>query len=61
LDVGYGQEGDVEELYRRLMQARRMHEQPIDDLTKSRLRELIAELEQQLAAAEADQTDAPPE
>jgi hypothetical protein len=53
--------GDVEELYRRLAQARRMHAQPIDDLTKVRLKELITELEQQLAAAEAGETDAPPE
>jgi hypothetical protein len=53
--------GDVEELYRRLAQARRMHAQPIDDLTKARLKELIVEIEQQLAAAETGNTDAPPE
>ncbi|MDO9439686.1 MAG: hypothetical protein Q7T73_02230 [Beijerinckiaceae bacterium] len=52
---------DVEELYRRLAQARRMHAQPVDPLTKTRLAELVAELEQQLAAAEAGNTDAPPE
>jgi hypothetical protein len=52
---------DVEELYRRLAQARRMHAQVPDQLTKSRLRELFRELEQQLAAAESRSTDAPPE
>jgi hypothetical protein len=52
---------DVEELYRRLAQARRMHAQPVDDLTKNRLKDLITEIEQQLAVAEAGDADAPPE
>ena len=52
---------DVEELYRRLAQARRMHAQPVDGLTKTRLKDLIVELEQQLAVAEVRNTDAPPD
>lgn len=51
---------DKEELYRRLAQARRMSNGAIDSITAERLRSLVAELESQLAAAETDDTDAPP-
>ena len=52
---------DREELYRRLAQARRMHAQPLDELTKNRLKELVTELEKQLAVAESGSADAPQE
>jgi hypothetical protein len=39
---------DRKELERRLAQARRMVAQPVDSLTKERLRELVRDLEEQL-------------
>jgi hypothetical protein len=51
--------GGVEELHRCLAQARRMHAQPIDELTTSRLMDFITEIELQLAAAEAGKGDLP--
>lgn len=52
---------DLEELYRRLTQARRMLAEPVDPLTKERLRGLADDIETQIAAAEVRSTDAPPE
>jgi hypothetical protein len=52
---------DKEELYRRLAQARRMVDEPVDPLTKERLKTLIRDIERDLAAAEARDADAPPE
>lgn len=52
---------DLEELYRRLTQARRMAAEPVDQLTAKRLRALAADIETQIAAAEARKSDAPPE
>ena len=52
---------DKKELYRRLEQAWRMVAEPIDPLTKGRLTMLVAEIESQLAKAEAAETDGPPE
>ena len=47
---------DKEELYRRLAQARRIRAAP---LTLERLEALALELEEQLALAELNDTDAP--
>jgi hypothetical protein len=49
-----------EELYRRLDQTRRVLNQPLDPLTKERLTALAATIEQQIAAIEARDADAPP-
>ena len=49
-----------EELYRRLEQVRRHVGCANDDLTKERIATHAADLEQQLAEAEANDTDAPP-
>jgi hypothetical protein len=50
-----------EELYRRLAQARRMSSAALDPLTKQRLQELTSDIENQLAAVEAIDPEAPPE
>jgi len=49
-----------EELYRRLEQSRRLVAEALDPLTKDRIKNLIAVLEQQIAAVETRDTDAPP-
>lgn len=50
---------DKEELYRRLEQVRRLTSAANDDLTRQRLSALVADIEQQLADAEANDADAP--
>jgi hypothetical protein len=42
------EKSDRKELERRLAQARRMAEEPVDPLTKERLEELVQDLEEQL-------------
>ena len=42
------EKSDRKELERRLAQARRMAEEPVDPLTKERLDELVQDLEEQL-------------
>lgn len=46
-----------EDLYRRLAQSRRLAAQPHDVLTRERLDALVGDLEKQIAAAEANDTD----
>jgi hypothetical protein len=48
------------ELYRRLDQTQRVLSQPLDALTKERLTTLAVSFEEQIAAAEARDADAPP-
>jgi DNA-binding TFAR19-related protein (PDSD5 family) len=50
-----------EDLYRRLEQTRRVLRQVLDPLTRERLEGLANSIEQQLAGAEAKDSDAPPE
>ncbi|MDB5616209.1 hypothetical protein [Tardiphaga sp.] len=50
-----------EELYRRLEQSRRLANGAADPTTQDRLRNLTADIERQLAEAEAKDADAPPE
>ncbi|MDB5688080.1 MAG: hypothetical protein JWR77_2669 [Rhizorhabdus sp.] len=52
-------ENQKEELYRRLAQTRRILAEALDPLTKERLKTLALDIEGQLAAAEARDTDAP--
>lgn len=52
--------GNKEELYRRLGQTRRLADEANDRLTQSRLQALTLELENQLAAVERRDADAPP-
>jgi hypothetical protein len=47
-----GESKDREELKRRLAQAKRMAELPVDPLTKERLQRLVHELEEQLRLSE---------
>lgn len=49
-----------EELYRRLEQSRRLAGAAGDSLTKERLTKLVSDIEHELAAAEARDSDAPP-
>jgi hypothetical protein len=42
------EKSDRKELERRLAQARRMTEEPVDPLTKGRLEQLVRDLEEQL-------------
>jgi hypothetical protein len=42
------EKSDRKELERRLAQARRMAEEPVDPLTKERLEQLVQDLEEQL-------------
>jgi hypothetical protein len=53
--------GKREELYRRLEQVRRHVVAAGDDVTKKRMLTLIADLEREIAAIEAVETDAPPD
>lgn len=53
-------ETNKDELYRRLSQTRRLATALHDALTTERLQALIRDLEQQLAAVEARDADAPP-
>lgn len=53
--------GDLEELYRRLGQTQRMLAEPLDPLTKERLKALAFEIQKQITAAEVRDSDAPPE
>jgi hypothetical protein len=53
------QVSDLEELNRRLTQARRMIAEPVDPLTKERLRGLVADIETQIAAVESREADTP--
>jgi hypothetical protein len=53
-------EGGKEELYRRLEQTRRLASAAHDPLTTERLKALFDELEEQIAASEARDTDSPP-
>ena len=49
-----------EELYQRLAQARRLSDEPVDELTMERLQALIAEIERELAeACDADGQNSP--
>ncbi len=52
---------DKEELYRRLEQVRRHVDLASDPTTRERLGTLVSDLEGQLAAAEAQDADAPGE
>jgi hypothetical protein len=52
---------DREELYRRLEQSRRLLDEALDPTTQTRMKALVMDLQQQLAAAEAKNADAPPE
>jgi hypothetical protein len=52
--------GEREELYRRLEQSRRLSSTANDIVTQERLRALVADIEGQLAAAEARDIEAPP-
>ena len=52
-------DSDKDELYRRLAQVHRMIAEPVDPLTKDRLRALALDIESQLATVEARDTDTP--
>lgn len=52
---------DREELYRRLEQSRRLSSVATDPTTQGRLKALVAELQEQIAAAEAKDADVPPD
>ena len=51
----------TEMLYRKLEQTRRLAAGVNDQITTERLTELINDLEEQIAAAERNNTDAPPD
>lgn len=52
---------DLEELYRRLDQTKRLIAEPLDPLTKERLLALAFEIQKQIAVVAVGTTDAPPE
>jgi hypothetical protein len=52
---------DKEFLYRKLKQTRRLIAGPLDPVTIERLKVHVAALENELAAIEAREADAPPE
>ena len=61
VESGVAGEVDMEELYRRLAQTRRLAAGANDPTTRERLTAFISDLEQELAAAEARDADAPGE
>lgn len=54
-------QADKEDLYRRLAQSRRLAADAPDPTTKQRLQQLISDIEDEIALAEAKDADAPPE
>lgn len=52
---------DREELYRRLEQSRRLSSVAADPTTQERMMALVIELQEQIAAGEAKDADAPPD
>lgn len=53
-------EDRIEDLYRRLAQSRRLASGASDSVTIERIKELVADLERELAVVEARDADAPP-